>query len=191
VFAFEPTSQTFERLSANVRLNQFSNTSLHRMALSDEEREMEIHRSMDGYDGWNSFAKPCVGKTISSEKVPAVTWDSFSEQNGLNGRVAMMKIDVEGWEAFVLRGGKKLLARPDAPLLQVEFTDDAAAAAGGSCQELYRMLETLKYQMFSFDAVANRLLPAPIREKYPYLNLFAVKDLQAVNRRLLGQAGPG
>src|SRR5437879_3937805 len=38
VFAFEPTSETFERLVANVRLNKFTNVSPHRVALSDENR---------------------------------------------------------------------------------------------------------------------------------------------------------
>jgi len=45
----------------------------------------------------------------------------------------MMKIDVEGWENHVLSGGTETFSLPDAPVLQVEFTDQAAQLAGSSC----------------------------------------------------------
>jgi FkbM family methyltransferase len=184
VLAFEPTAETFERLTSNVQLNGFTNCSLHRLALSDSNREMYIFQSARGYDSSNSFAKAWGEANGASEKVQAVTWDSFSEQHGLKGRVAMMKIDVEGWETFVLRGGASSLAQPDAPVLQVEFCDGAAEAAGSSCRDLYHLLESFNYRMFTFAPVAKQLVPAPLRDKYPYLNLFAVKDLGKANARL-------
>jgi FkbM family methyltransferase len=184
VYAFEPTKQTFERLEANVKLNGFTNTSLHRMALSDKAEEMEIHRSMDGFDGWNTFGKLEAGKDVAVEKVSSVTWDAFAQQHNLSGRVTMMKIDVEGWESFVLRGGEAHFSRPDAPVLQVEFTEDAAKAAGSTCRALYQQLEALGYRMHAFDPKTQQLTADPLREEYPYLNLFAIKNLEFANARL-------
>ena len=77
---------------------------------------------------------------------------------------------------------------PDAPLLQVEFTDDAAKAAGCSCQGLYRILEDSGFRMFTFDAASRAMIRDPIRASYPYVNLYATKDLQSINARL--QAEP-
>ena len=60
-------------------------------------------------------------------------------EGNLLGNVTMMKIDVEGWESRVLAGGKEVFTRPDAPVLQVEFTDAAAKAAGSSCRQLVQI----------------------------------------------------
>jgi len=106
-------------------------------------------------------------------------------QEGLAGAVTMMKIDVEGWENRVLAGGSESLSRPDAPVLQVEFTDAAARSAGSSCRELYGMLESMGYRMFVFDPARRVLVADPIRESYPYANLIAAKEPGMVNARLL------
>ncbi len=96
----------------------------------------------------------------------------------------MMKIDVEGWEHHVIQGGCEILSREDAPVLQVEFTEKAAEAAGHSCTELYRSLEELGYRMFTYDAKAKKLTADPIRESYPYLNLIAVKRIDQITSRI-------
>src|SRR5262249_454080 len=141
VVAFEPTSVTYARLSDNVRLNKFSNVSCINAGLSDRSERAELARSTDGFDAWNSFAKPTMGKSFSKEQVEVVEWDRYAREYDLVGKVTMMKIDVEGWESRVLAGGKEVFTRADAPVLQIEFTDEAANAAGSSCRDLYAMLE--------------------------------------------------
>lgn len=96
----------------------------------------------------------------------------------------MMKIDVEGWETRVLVGGRETLSRDDAPLLQVEFTDEAAASAGSTCQELYHTLQGLGYELFSYDPKKSQLTEEPLRDQYPYANLIASKSKQDVAKRL-------
>uniref|UniRef100_UPI0025E9606D hypothetical protein n=1 Tax=uncultured Thiodictyon sp. TaxID=1846217 RepID=UPI0025E9606D len=49
------------------------------------------------------------------------------------GQPVMLKIDVEAWENHVPRGAANSPPSAEAPLLQVEFTDAAAQAAGSSC----------------------------------------------------------
>jgi len=184
VYAFEPSGPTFERLRENIYLNRLKNVSAFRLALSDSEGTMELLSSKEGLDAWNSFAPPYIGEEFSGETVPARTWDTFVRENRLSGRVTMMKIDVEGWEGRVLRGAERELARPDAPVLQVEFTDEAAQAAGFSCRDLYGQLTELGYEVCRFDSENGQLVSDPIRAQYPYCNLFAVKDRQAAQHRL-------
>ena len=146
VYAFEPCLKTYRYLLANVRLNGFKNVSPYKAALSDETVERHMTVSLDGYDAWNSLAKPIDGTNFSTETVSCVTWDNFAGEHDLNGRVTMMKIDVEGWENRVLAGGYQNLSRADAPVLQVEFTQRAAESAGSSCTALYEALERFGYQ---------------------------------------------
>jgi FkbM family methyltransferase len=186
VYAFEPCAKTFQRLEDNVRLNRFQNVICSQAALSDTSEPMQMVVSIDGLDAWNSFAKPYLGEKFATEPVTVAKWDDFSTANQLSRRVALMKIDVEGWEEKVLRGAKDELSSPDAPVLQVEFTDAAAQAAGFSCRDVYRLLNSMGYAIYRFEPESNSLVPDPIRETYPYCNLFAVKDLDAAQRRLKG-----
>ena len=184
VFAFEPCRKTFERLVRNVELNRMNNVQCFQVALSDRAEQVQMIASQDGYDAWNSLATPHAGHVFVSEMVHAVTWDDFVAEQNLIGRVALMKIDVEGWESRVLDGGLKTLSRKDAPVLQVEFTDAASKAAGTSCQALYHQLAGLGYQMFVYDEKSNRIIPDPLREHYPYINLLATKNPEAIHARL-------
>ena len=184
VLAFEPTARAFERLNDNVRTNLFANVSSFRTALSDGMGELTLGQSTGGFDAWNSFGLQTLAATVVREPVPTTTWDEVVRQEKLEGTVTMMKIDVEGWESRVLEGGRESLSRPDAPVLQVEFTDDAARSAGSSCRELYGTLEGLGYALYVFDPAQRTLMAEPVRESYPYANLIAAKDPDMVNARL-------
>jgi FkbM family methyltransferase len=184
VFAFEPSARSFERLQANVALNHFENVECHRLALSETGGQLTMRVSADGFDAWNTFGRPTAGKEFLEESVPCVTWDAFAQGRSLVGRVTMMKIDVEGWEARVLSGGVDVLSREDAPVMQIEFSQESALAAGSSCVDLYHKLQVLGYQMYVYDVASGRLVPDPLRERYPYLNLIAAKRLDQVSARL-------
>jgi FkbM family methyltransferase len=184
VVAFEPTTTTHARLMDNVELNEFSNVNCMNLALSDHSGYVDLIQSTDGFDAWNSLAEPIAGKTFHKEPVEVIEWDRYAEEHDLIGRTTMMKIDVEGWESRVLAGGKEVFNRTDAPLLQVEFADETAKAAGSSCRDLYQCLENFGYRMFVYNLAKRNLLPEPVREKYPYSNLIATKDPESVNARL-------
>jgi FkbM family methyltransferase len=184
VFAFEPTGRIYERFTDSVRLNGFQNISCFRLALSDRVGRQDFFVSKDGFDAWNSFARPVAGRSFEQEPVECETWDRFALAHNLLGRVAMMKLDVEGWETRVLAGAAQTLGRTDAPLLQVEFTDAVAASAGSSCKDLYRVLQDFGYRMFIYDQKRRELIHDPLRESYPYANLIATKSPDAANLRL-------
>jgi FkbM family methyltransferase len=184
VHAFEPYAQACDRLRMNVSLNGFQNICVYQIALSDRAGLTSIHLAEPGWDAWNSLAAGSVNESGGCETVVARTWDEFAAANELAGNVTLMKIDVEGWEVPVLRGGRGLLSQPNAPVLQVEFTDAATEGAGFSCQMLYRLLEEYGYRLYRFDHATNRLELDPLQPAYPYTNLFAVKDLATAQARL-------
>lgn len=184
VHAFEPCSQTFERLTANVQLNRLNNVSCHRVALSFENAEAELTLANGGFDAWNSLGKPYMGETTGCETVTTLTLDRFAQEHGLSGRNCAIKIDVEGWENHVLAGAEEFLGAKEAPVLCVEFTEEAAALAGSSCTDLYRTLERLGYRMFTVSAHPEEIQPFPFRENFPNVNLLATKNVEAVRARL-------
>lgn len=186
VYAFEPCAETYRRLLENMELNGLSNVSCHQVALSDRRECLDMTVSLDGFDECNSLGRPVFGRRFVSESIASVAWDEFAGEHGLAGRVVMMKIDVEGWEAYVLDGGAGTLSRGDAPILQVEFSDQAALSASSSCRKLYDALESLGYKMFIYDAKGRTLTPDPPREGYHWVNLIAAKRPDYVVARLRG-----
>jgi FkbM family methyltransferase len=184
VYSFEPCTKTFQRLRANVQLNRFVNTHCYKQALSNRIDQETMYIAQDDRDALNSFSRPEMPQNFATETVQTTTIDHFFQEHNLSGKVTMIKIDVEGWETHVLMGGEKTFSCRDAPVLQIEFTDQNAQQAGTSCRELYGRLVNFGYQVYIYDEKSQTLLPEVLREKYPYLNLIAVKQPAEIYSRL-------
>jgi FkbM family methyltransferase len=184
VYAFEPCSSSLERLSGNVQLNGYCNVSCHQLALSDSAGDVFLNVSLDGFDAWNSLSSQSLGGQTSVETVRAATWDAIGTSICAGAQVTMMKIDIEGWESRFLAGARNSLAAERAPVLQFEFNDTAAKAAGSSGREVYQTLCELGYRLWSYDHSERSLKPEPIRDHYGYVNLIAAKNPAFVINRL-------
>ncbi|MEP7340417.1 MAG: FkbM family methyltransferase [Acidobacteriota bacterium] len=182
VHAFEPVGKTYERLVDNVKVNRLINVTCHRLALSDKDGEAVMTIATDGHDAWNSLGKPYMGDSFDSETIITRTLDSFLDEYSLLNKVKAIKVDVEGWEAYVLAGGMKTLSSAQAPLIIVEFTEEAAALANSSCSTVYDNLKQLGYQMFRLnDGIANFELLPPL-DTFPNINVIATKNPAELNQ---------
>lgn len=185
VYAFEPIASTFQCLLQNISLNRFTNISAHQLALSDAIGQAEMTISLDGFDGRNSLAMPTGGENFSKETVAISTLDYFVADNQLAGKITMIKIDVEGWENHVLEGAKNTLAAADAPLLHIEFTEEALRTANSSSDELYQVVKRLGYELFLFHAEESRLIPVSAEDlRDRSVNVIATKHPDMVAARL-------
>ena len=188
VYAFEPCPVPFDYLSKSIQLNRMWHVTCVRAALSNAAGTATLNvPDKAGLDAFSSLAHEVSPSPDAHRiEVPTLTLDQYSVEQDLVGKVVLMKLDVEGWEEHVLAGGREMLGRPDAPTLLVEFTDNCAQNAGSSCQALYRALEELGYHLFRIKMPDRTILPDPIRQSYPFMNLVATKNHEAVKRRLGG-----
>jgi len=177
VYAFEPVQSTFDRLVRNVRRNKLKNVDCRRCAISSSQGVLSINYAPAGRDAWNSLSLEVGTGESEQDTVQSVTLDSFWLSDLKGRRVKLIKVDVEGWEVHVLRGGESLLSSPNAPTLLIEFNDENLMTAGVTGAELFICLEKLGYSMLEFsDTVPTLLIPAVRREVYDYQNLVATKD---------------
>ncbi len=189
VYAFEPSTKSFKRLLGNIQLNGLMNVRPYQLALSNTKTQLKLTVPSDGHDAWSSLACPSLGEAFVDELVDTTTLDGFAEENELVGRIALAKIDVEGWESFVLEGARMTLSRPDAPVLIIELNDTASRVAGSSAKEVYQLLGSLGYTMFRYDGESHSILRYTEPDDPVDHNVIASKDMKAMVTRI-GLARP-
>jgi FkbM family methyltransferase len=143
---FEPVSQQCERFRRNIELSGLINIVVNREIVSDSAGEKVIHVGTDDNSGTASVALIPRPDDIT-ETVPATTLDQYFARRGLT-RVDVIKIDVQGHELAVLRGGEQLLRR-HRPVLLVEIHSPSLLESGSNKEEIYHYLETLGFEAFS------------------------------------------
>lgn len=172
VLCFEPAPLTFSRLRENISLNDLKNVDIRNIGLSDAKGELTFYVSNNGHDAWNSFAPSQDNKLESSIQVPVSTLDI--ELKGIDrNKIKLVKIDVEGWEKFVLYGGKDFLINYS-PFVMVEFTEENTFNAGYSVHEIYDIMQDFGYVWYR---LSNGELVKEVKKLYyPYDNLIAIKN---------------
>lgn len=148
VVAFEPLPQMLTR----IRQLYANKMEIHGVIISDREGEAELRYPAGGYMSatiapTNSAALES-GRVIETVFAPMKTLDSFNLTN-----VGFVKIDVEGHEEAVLRGGLNTLRR-EKPNLIIEIEERHAP---GSLTRVSKLLQDLGYSGFYLDE--KRLLP--------------------------------
>jgi FkbM family methyltransferase len=183
VISFEPSAKTFSRLLENTKLYGHENVVCVRSALGDAPGHATLNAATDAFDLCNSFAHPSLGQSYVPEEVPTDTWDRYAAEHTID-HVTLMKVDVEGWEHLVCAGARKLLERPDAPVLLMEFNDAFASHTGVWRRDLYKQLQKWGYRIFTADASGMRLIPHDVLQEYACMNLIAAKNPLFVRFRL-------
>lgn len=110
VHAFEPSPTTFALLKENVGTAACENVTLHNFGLGQAAGASELTYSADNRSGAyvSDNVKASEGHMVETIRIE--TMDAFARDSGI-GSVDMVKVDVEGFELNVLRGGASTLAR--------------------------------------------------------------------------------
>lgn len=117
VYAFEPTGNAFRKLKRNIELNKkfTTNIVLEKKAVSDKPMQ---NQPISFKNSWKRFGKD---ERICKEYVDLLTVDAYVKENGIN-RLDLIKIDVDGFEPMVLRGGENTI-RNLSPVILLELNN--------------------------------------------------------------------
>lgn len=175
VLAIEPSPLTCHKLSNQILLNQLNNVTIEQCGVSSQEGTLQLWQSKLNADAFNSFGQPIQMGDYEAVTVPVKTLSAIVRQNLGTCPVTLVKIDVEGWETHVLRGGADLLASQNAPTLIVEFCEKALKGSGSSCRELYDILKSYGYRLYLIQGYTGALSPLDHFEVFEYANILATK----------------
>jgi FkbM family methyltransferase len=131
VFIFEPMPSNADSINQLIDLNPKLPIELHQIAISDTSGEAEFKFMTE--DTMGKLAISSFEKEVTSEKTLKVICQSLDDfvSTG-HPEPDFIKIDVEGAEEFVLKGGIKLLTRKK-PILLIEIH---SAEIGLNCYEI-------------------------------------------------------
>jgi FkbM family methyltransferase len=136
VVSFEPSSENFRLLTLNVNSNDYSNTKLFNVAVGSAPGTAKLN--LGNRKGTNSLLSDAGVDKVGIEEVPIRTLDSIADELKLT-KVSFVKIDVEGFELEVLKGGRNILASSH-PSIAMETHD-----FGPSEEEIGNFLRTFGY----------------------------------------------
>ncbi len=135
VLAFEPQRLLFQTLCANMALNSIENVDCFWAALGSQDGFIDVP-DLNPRKQFN-FGGVTLLDAKSGRRVACQALDQYMTLP----RVDLIKIDVEGMEAEVLRGGEQLLKRLK-PVLYVE--NDRLEKS----ESLTRLIASLNYRMY-------------------------------------------
>lgn len=142
VHAFEPIPKTHDRLVANIRDNPLiaDRLILNRSGVGAVPGHVEFAVFRDS-PGQNKIASGCAAGARSFERVrcEVTTIDSYFKSKHINNCV-LMKIDVEGFESDVLKGGSNVLSSGRIQFVYSEIISDAFRNAGSSVAEFHHLI---------------------------------------------------
>ena len=137
IFAFEPDPESYRLLLRNLEANGARNVTPFNVALGEHVGTAELHRYKSSNNGRHTLLD---GDTRGGVvRVPVDTLGAFWERHGLGEQpIRLMKVDVEGFEYFVLRGAGALLER--CACLLLEYSPEALSSAGLDSHVLIHLL---------------------------------------------------
>lgn len=171
VYAVEPHPRIVRYLRGNIEQNNARNVTIHHVALGDKDGTAWLS---DRRNDDQNVIVDGVGR-IGVRMLPL---DALPVTEG---PIALLKVDVEGFEKFVIDGGRETLRRVG--FVYFESWNRHFSRFGYSSEELFATLSLHGFTLFRLE---GRGTLAPLPEGYTSReleNLFAVRDVQEFLQR--------
>lgn len=147
VHSFEPYPGYVERFKLSLAQNNFSNIRLNEFALSNRKETHKLYKGLSSarMHKW-SHEDPVYNQVHDEIEVNCVSLDEYAQK--FLERVDFIKIDVDGYEARILKGAHETIQKYK-PIVLIELFESALRDAGASVFELLQMFSAWGYEPYS------------------------------------------
>ncbi|MGQ0792547.1 MAG: FkbM family methyltransferase [Deltaproteobacteria bacterium] len=141
VYAFEPEPNNFKLLAKSVRANDYKNIEIFPKAVSRSRGTLKLYVDKTS-PVHPSFAKENVPESAGYIEVETVALDDFlaERSGGGDNGPALIKMDTQGAEGYVIEGAGRMLSRGDVKII-MEFWPLGLRNLG---TDPLKLLETLR-----------------------------------------------
>jgi len=141
IFSFEPHPDTYQKAKTNIELNAFDKIHLFNKGIGAKNESTKLYRLID--------KNPGMDRILPGDQPYAFTWveiiklDDFCREHNILC-IDFLKIDVEGFEYFVLDGGRDIISKTH-PVIYLELYDHGLKKNGYSASALIDLLFAMGY----------------------------------------------
>ena len=178
VFAIEPTSYAFNKLTKNIKLNQQLIKRVHarQLFLTNNKKPSSVWSSWN-FSEIDKKHNKHFGTLKKVKKNSYLKLDEFIDNEHLT-KIDFIKLDVDGYELDVLKSGEKFLKKNN-PVIFMEIAPYLYPEFGYNCHDLINFLEQMRYNFFDenlreIDSIYKHVNAI---QDGSTQNLFLLKDL--------------
>ena len=151
VISFEPLPALYNQFKESVELNGFQNIEIHNVGCSDVKEEKEITIDPINAGGSTVLAH---NNLLTNNKKETIKLDRLDDLIP-NQQVDVIKIDVEGYEYFVLLGAEKII-NTYKPTIFLEYSPDFYDKIDVKMsKKLYDLIKSYGYNIFAIQFNKN------------------------------------
>lgn len=168
VLSFEPHPKFYNFMIENIKLNEFKNIEYYNVGLSNENSELYFSANLD------SMNHILTQQSNDSIKVKVDKLDDYTESYKI---IDLIKIDIEGYELFCLKGAFNTLKKTRK--LIFESNNNFTQYFGYATYDIIRYLNELDFEVYKISDVKfeNKL-------NNNYISAIH-EDLIAINKKLV------
>jgi FkbM family methyltransferase len=162
IHSFEPNPDSFKRLAEHVSTNRCTNVTLNRTAVGEHRGQKTLLAPKYFNTGGATLLQmqlPSSWKAQSME-VQVISLDEYCSKMEIR-RLDFMKIDVQGYEPFVLLGAESAI-RSFRPRILIECDSRFLGQAGWSTERLFHLLKTFHYELFQLGRRKMVKITSPV-----------------------------
>jgi FkbM family methyltransferase len=167
----EASPWIFNVLRKNLENNFLSNAKALNVCMSDQKSDAVKFFAPKGKFGKGSMKEVF---TNEFELVESITLDELIKNEGA-AKIALIKVDVEGFEQQVFTGGRDLLSASNAPLIIFEAVNWAEKLAGNKVSGAQRTLKEYGYHLYEIND-EGKLKSMATEVDSPFCMLVAIKE---------------
>lgn len=188
VFTYEPEAGNAGRLRGHLEQNRAGNVILLERALGEVAGEARLHVNADNAGGhalWDVGEFPTNERSRRSQETRLVSVGTLAEllDPTVGQRVRLVKIDAEGSEYRILKGGMLFLMAREVPYVICEINEFGLNQMGTSGRTLRAFMAACGYTCYRLLPEAPWLTPFPPEEDYAspwvYNVLFSAQPVPA------------
>ncbi len=155
VYSFEPLVHIQKKFKQNITLNKADNVRLFEFALSDRDAAIVYRLDVNTWNqGTFSLQEKAGGN--DEQRVDIKIGDELKEIQQLN-TLALIKIDVEGFEFNVLRGLKSTLEK-HRPRIIFEYDLNYWTSPEQNIKACFEFLSSMQYNLYQINAAGAELI---------------------------------
>lgn len=160
--AFEPIPQSAQRLR-----KKFPEVAIHEAALSETSgrASFRVSKSVPGHSSLQDSGEQGQTETID------VKVSTLDEEMKDAGKVDVIKLDVEGAELAVLKGGAQVI-QESRPVIQFECSRTTCVAFDYEPLDLFDQFASMDYAVLSLSGAITKELPTLPREVFGWMHTY-------------------